>query len=112
MQCRTISFKNVSFEANRGLVHVQTSINYFNYTGNFVHDAAVTWVESVNINSFEVCALKAGRAERLTPDGGLTFVDYIAFQEAPVDSVAGQFSISNLWDGTNCKKIDFPPVSF
>ena len=48
----------------------------------------------------------------MTPDGGITFVDYIAFQEAPVDSVAGQFTISNWWDGTNCKKINFPSVSF
>ncbi|XP_078357011.1 uncharacterized protein LOC144641875 [Oculina patagonica] len=114
VQCRTISFNNVngSFESSRGLVHVQTSINYFNYTGNFVHDAAVNWIENVNLNAFDVCALKAGRAERLTPDGGLTFVDYIAFQEAPVDSVAGRFSISNWWDGTNCKKIDFPSGTF
>jgi len=114
VQCRLVKFKT-SFEASRGSVHLQTSINYFNHTGSFVHDAAVTWVESVNLTSFEVCALKAGRAERLTPDGGLTFIDYVAFQEAPVDTVAGQALMSDWWDGTNCKSIklaksfDSPP---
>ena len=104
VQCRLVKFK-ASFEASRGSVHLQTSINYFNHTGSFVHDAAVTWVESVNLTSFEVCALKAGRAERLTPDGGLTFIDYVAFQEAPVDTVAGQALMSDWWDGTNCQSI-------
>lgn len=88
-------------------MHLQTSINYFNYTGSFVHDAAVTWVESVNMTSFEVCVLKAGRADRVTPDSGLTFVDYMAFQEAPVNSVAGQETMKNWWDGTNCQDIRF-----
>ena len=83
-------FKTGSFQSNRGNVRVQTTINYFNYSGNFIHDAAVTWVENVNLSSFDVCALKAGRLDRLTPDGGLTFVDFIAFQEAPKSSTAGQ----------------------
>lgn len=105
-QCRLVRFKK-SFEQGRGAVHLQTSINYFNYTGSFVHDAAVTWVESVNMTSFEVCVLKAGRADRVTPDSGLTFVDYMAFQEAPVNSVAGQETMKNWWDGTNCQDIRF-----
>lgn len=111
VQCRLVKFKS-SFEVARGTVHLQTTINYFNYTGSFVHDAAVTWIESVNMTSFEVCALKAGRAERVTPDGGLTFVDYIAFQEAPVNAVAGQQVMKDWWVGTNCKDVSFSSVSF
>ena len=91
---------------------MQTTINYFNHTGSFVHDAAVTWVESVNINSFQVCALKAGRAERVTPDGGLTFIDYVAFQEAPVDTVAGQATMTDWWDGSKCMDIPLSVSSF
>ncbi|CAH3038598.1 unnamed protein product, partial [Porites lobata] len=114
VQCRLVEFK-ASFDANRGSVHLQTTINYFNYTGSFVHDAAVTWVENVNITAFEVCALKAGRAERVTPDGGITFVDYIAFQEAPVDTIAANIPMKNWWEGTQCQMIplsktfDAPP---
>lgn len=104
VQCRLVEFK-ASFDANRGSVHLQTTINYFNYTGSFVHDAAVTWVENVNITAFEVCALKAGRAERVTPDGGITFVDYIAFQEAPVDTIVANIPMKNWWDGTHCQMI-------
>lgn len=108
VQCKTVSFKNAAFESSRGRVYVQTSINYFNYSGNFIHDAAVTWVENVNINTFEMCALKAGRAERLTPDGGLTFVDFVAFQESPVGAVSGILNMpSKWWDGTTCKTVSF-----
>ena len=76
-----------------------------------VHFNAVTWIESVNMTSFEVCALKAGRADRKTPDGGLTFVDYVAFQEAPVNAVAGQTIMLDWWVGTNCKDVSFQSVS-
>ena len=107
MRCRTVSFKNGTFDSSRGRVRIQTTINYFNYSGNFIHDAAVTWVEKVTLNSFEVCALKAGRAERSTPDGGLTFVDFIAFQEAPKSAAAGQVVMQNWWDGTQCKSVTF-----
>ena len=100
-----------SFDIGRGTVNLQTSINYFNFTGSFIHDAAVAWVENVNLTSFEVCVLKAGRGDRLTPDGGLTFVDYVAFQEAPVNAVAGQQLMTDWWDGTNCQSITFS-VSF
>jgi len=108
VQCKTVSFKKAPFESGRGSVYVQTSINFFNCSGDFIHDAAVTWVENVNINTFEVCALKAGRAERLTPDGGLTFVDFVAFQECPVGAIAGRLQMpSNWWDGTTCKTVAF-----
>ena len=111
MQCKTVPFKTALFESSRGHVYVQTSINYFNYSGNFIHDAAVTWVENVNIYTFEVCALKAGRAERLTPDGGLTFVDFVAFQECPADAIAGRLQMpSDWWDGTKCKSVAFEKV--
>ena len=107
VRCRKVYFKTGSFESSRGNVRVQTTINYFNYSGNFIHDAAVTWVENVNLSSFDVCALKAGRLDRLTPDGGLTFVDFIAFQEAPKSSSAGQVIMTNWWDGTQCESVTF-----
>jgi len=70
----------------------------------------VTWTEKINSTSFSVCALKAGRGDRPTPDRGLTFVDYIAYQGAPREAVAGEEKISDWWDGTTCKKVDFPQV--
>jgi len=54
-----------------------------------------------------VCALKAGRLDRLTPDDGLTFIDFIAFQEAPKSASAGQVVMPNWWDGTQCKSVTF-----
>lgn len=70
----------------------------------------MAWVENINILNFTVCALKAGRNDRITPDGGSTYVDYIAYQGAPVGAVAGEETLGNWWDGTTCKKIDLPPV--
>ena len=107
MRCRKVYFKTGSFQNNKGNIRVQTTINYFNYSGNFIHDAAVTWVENVNLTSFDVCALKAGRLDRLTPDNGLTFVDFIAFQEAPKSASAGQVIMSNWWDGPRCEAVTF-----
>ena len=107
VRCRKVYFNTGNFESSKGNVRVQTTINYFNYSGNFIHDATVTWVENVNLSSFDVCALKAGRLDRLTPDGGLTFVDFIAFQEAPKSSSAGQVIMKNWWDGTQCESVTF-----
>ena len=112
VQCKTVHFKADSFNISEGRINVQTSINYFNSTGHFVHDAAVTWVESVTNLKFEVCALKAGRAERITPDDGLTFVDYIAIQESPAGAASGQLRMpSKWWDGTKCASVTFQNVS-
>ena len=107
VRCRKVYFKTGIFQSSKGNIRVQTTINYFNYSGNFIHDAAVTWVENVNLTSFDVCALKAGRLDRLTPDGGLTFVDFIAFQESPKGASAGQVNMTDWWDGTQCESVTF-----
>ncbi|XP_029202283.2 uncharacterized protein LOC114966535 [Acropora millepora] len=108
VECKQVTFKPTSFQSNEGKINVQTSINYFNSTASFVHDAAVTWVESVTHLNFKLCALKAGRAERLTPDNGLTFVDYIAIQESPAGAAAGHLRMPmKWWDGTTCETLKF-----
>ena len=107
VQCKTVNFNPASFQSNETRINVHTSINYFNYSGNFIHDAAVTWIASVTFTSFKVCVLKAGRAERLTPDNGVTFVDYIAFQESPAGAESSHLSMDNWWDGTTCKSVTF-----
>ena len=107
MHCKKVYLKSGIFQIGNGNLRVQTTINYFNNSGSFIHDAAVTWVENVTLTSFDVCALKAGRLERLTPDGGLIFVDFIAFQEAPKSASAGQVIMTNWWDGTHCESVTF-----
>ena len=109
VQCRMVIFKPQNF-ASDSAVHVQVSVNYFNATGNFVHDAAVAWAESITYMNFSACALKAGRNDRLTPDKGLTYVDYIAYQAAPKGAVAGEESLSKWWDGTTCTQVGLPQV--
>ena len=109
VQCRMVIFKPADFTSDSA-VHVQVSVNYYNATGNFVHDAAVAWAESITYLNFSACALKAGRNDRLTPDKGLTYVDYIAYQAAPKGAVAGEESLSKWWDGTTCTQVGLPQV--
>ncbi|XP_078374649.1 uncharacterized protein LOC144658168 [Oculina patagonica] len=111
VQCRSAVFKNNTFNDFRR-VHVQTTINYFNETGSFVHDAAVTWAEKISVGGFSACVLKAGRLDRKTPDKGLTFIDYIAYQGAPEGAVSGEESLVSWWDGTHCRRVDIPEEKF
>jgi hypothetical protein len=94
-------------------VHVQASVNYYSTIANatFTHDAAVAWTEEINVHNFTVCALKTGRNDRVTPDSGHTYVDYIAYQGSPAGAVAGEESMANWWDGTTCKSVALPSVS-
>ena len=111
VQCKTVSVKASTFQFSLA-VRVETSINYFNNSdSSFVHDAAVSWAEEISLSSFQVCALKAGRNDRLTPDNGLTFVDYIAYQGAPEGTVTGETLINNWWEGTTCQTVKLPSVS-
>lgn len=113
VQCRSAVLKNNTFN-NYRRVHVQTTINYFNETinktGSFVHDAAVTWAEQISVGGFSACVLKAGRLERKTPDKGLTFIDYIAYQGAPEGAVSGEESLVSWLDGTHCRRVGIPEV--
>ena len=109
VQCKTVTFTPANFLSYMA-VRVETSINYYNSNGSFVHDAAVSWAEEISVSSFQVCVLKAGRLDRLTPDSGLTYVDYIAYQSAPVGSVTHEQLLSDWWEGTTCKTIALPAV--
>ena len=102
-------FQNSTFLPNK-TIHVYASVNYFNATGSFIHAATVSWTETVTTKAFNACVLKAGRNDRIPPDGGLTYIDYVAFQGNPVGAVAGQEMLSDWWDGTTCKLVEMPKV--
>ncbi|KAK2556577.1 hypothetical protein P5673_021490, partial [Acropora cervicornis] len=109
--CRRVVFQNSTFLENK-LVHIHVSVNYFNTSGLFTHEAAVAWTEDISHSSFTVCALTAGRLDRIPPDGGLTFVDFIAYQGNPLGSVTGHEVLDSWWDGTTCKEITLPEGKF
>ncbi|KAK3740263.1 hypothetical protein QZH41_017827, partial [Actinostola sp. cb2023] len=113
VQCKTVNFSSPNFLPNRK-VHIQASVNYNHASPNatYIHDAAVAWTEKITTSNFIVCALKTGRNDRATPDNGRTFVDYIAYQGAPLGAVAGEEVINKWWDGTTCKKVSLPEGKF
>ena len=57
-----------------------------------------------------MCVLTAGRLDRIPPDGGLTFVDFIVYQGNPMGSITGHELIPTWWDGTSCKEVILPEV--
>lgn len=91
---------------------MQLTVNYFNSSGTYTHGAAVAWTEDVSSVQFRICVLTAGRLDHVPPDGGLTYVDYIAYQGNPVGSVTGHEKLTSWWDGTNCKEVSLPQVCF
>ena len=110
-ECRLVSLSNTIFNVNKS-IHVQLAVNYFNSSGQFTHEAAVTWTEDVSAAKFRICVLTAGRLDRLPPDSGLTYVDFIAYQGNPVGSVTGHESLVSWWDGTSCQEIVLPQVCY
>ena len=110
-QCRQISLSSSIFIVNKP-IHVQLTVNYFNSSEKYTHEAAVAWTEDVSSAQFRICVLTAGRLDRVPPDGGLTYVDYIAYQGNPVGSVTGHENLTSWWDGTNCKEVFLPQVCY
>ena len=52
--CEVVKFPPFSFYPDKE-VHVQITINHWNISEkNFIHDATVSWVETVNFENFEV----------------------------------------------------------
>ena len=108
-QCRQISLSSSIFPVNKS-IHVQLTVNYFNSSWKYTHEAAVAWTEDVSSAQFRICALTTGRLDRVPPDGGLTYVDYIAYQGNPVGSVTGHENFRSWWDGASCKEVSLPQV--
>ena len=108
-QCKQISFSNSLFLTKKS-IHVLLAVNYFNSSGGYTHEAAVAWTEDVSAAKFRICVLTAGRLDRVPPDGGLTYVDFIAYQGNPVGSVTGHENLTSWWDGTSCKEVVLPQV--
>ena len=49
---------------------------------NYVHDAAVSWIEDVTYEQFTACVMAAGYNERKSRAN--VSIDWIAYQGAPV----------------------------
>ena len=73
-----------------------------------VHHAITLWTENVNTQNFTVCAMQAGRnGNNFNP---FATVDWMAYQGAPIDGVAGKIKVQKWWSGTNCEDVTFPKV--
>lgn len=106
--CEIIPFKPYVFYTDKP-IEVQITVNHIDTSEkSYVHDAAVSWVENVNIDRFTACAMAAGFNERKS-NANVT-VDWMAYQGAPMGGVAGKVRISQWWTGTTCKAVNFPSV--
>ncbi|CAH3159381.1 unnamed protein product [Porites evermanni] len=108
--CKVVKFPPFSFYPDKE-VHVQITTNHWNISKkNFIHDATVSWVHTVNYENFEVCVTTAGRNDRSIQE--FATVDWMAYQGAPDGGVAGKSRISQWWTGSQCEEVNFPQGKF
>ena len=108
-QCEVIRFRSFVFYPDKP-IQVQITINHIDTRDmNYVHDAAVSWIEDVTYQQFTACVMAAGYNERKSLAN--VSIDWIAYQGAPEGGVTGEVRMSQWWTGTSCKTVNFPSVS-
>ena len=106
--CEVIRFKPYVFYPDKP-IEVQITVNHMDTSDkSYVHDAAVSWVETVSDDQFTACVMAAGFNERKS-NANVT-VDWMAYQGAPVAGVTGEERMSQWWTGTTCETVIFPRV--
>ncbi|CAH3182513.1 unnamed protein product [Porites lobata] len=107
--CEVIRFRPFVFYPDKP-IQVQITVNHIDTSDvNYVHDAAVSWIEDVTYEQFTACVMAAGYNERKSRAN--VSIDWIAYQGAPVGGVTGEVRMSQWWTGTTCKTVNFPSFS-
>jgi len=70
-------------------------------------NGAAIWVESENIREFRTCISEYGDASNSSAEA-----NWVAVQSVPSGAQIGSTSLDPWTTGTECKRIDFPQVSF
>ena len=107
--CKTVDLPPYRFYPDKQ-VHVQVSVNHMKLNDSVtVHDAVTSWTERVNTENFTVCVMQTGRnsGESLNP---FATVDWLAYQGAPPEGMAGTIKMQKWWSGTKCAHVAFPKV--
>jgi len=108
-KCTTIQY-GTTFNQNQP-TQIYLTIDHHNTTTFEPHVTTTSWVEHVTSTSFRACVLKAGRNDIVPEDGGLVFVNYVAYQGSPPSAVSGQEDFDAWWEGTVCKQVSLTQVS-
>ncbi|XP_073251856.1 uncharacterized protein [Porites lutea] len=107
--CEVIRLRPFVFYPDKP-IQVQITVNHIDTSDvNYVHDAAVSWIEDVTYEQFTACVMAAGYNERKSRAN--VSIDWIAYQGAPVGGVTGEVRMSLWWTGTTCKTVNFPSFS-
>ena len=107
--CEVIRFRPFVFYPDKP-VQVQVTVNHIDTRDmNYVHDAAVSWIEDVTYEQFTACVMAAGFNERRSRAN--VSIDWIAYQGAPEGGISGEVRMSQWWTGTTCKTVRIPSVS-
>ncbi|CAH3188037.1 unnamed protein product [Porites lobata] len=104
--CEVIGFRPFVFYPDKP-VQVQVTVNHIDTRDmNYVHDAAVPWIEDVTYQLFTAYVMAAGFNERRSRANAS--IDWIAYQGAPEGGISGEVHMSQWWTGTTCKTVRFP----
>ncbi|XP_073252197.1 uncharacterized protein [Porites lutea] len=108
--CEVIHLRPYVYYPDKPL-QVQLTVNHVDTRDmNYVHDAAVSWIEDVSYENFTACVMAAGYNERKSRAN--VSIDWIAYQGAPVGGISGEVRMSQWWTGTTCKTVNFPSDKF
>ena len=106
--CQTVAFPLYRFYPDKQ-VHVQITVNHMKLNDSVtVHDAVTSWTESISANNFTFCVMQSGRKEESA--NPFATVDWMAYQGAPTEGLAGTVQLQKWWSGTKCADVTFPKV--
>ena len=107
--CEQVPLKPYVFYPDKP-VRMQVSVNHVNFSdADYVHEAAVAWVEDIMDTNFTVCVTQAGRNDRRNGETFAT-VDWLAYQGAPDGGVSGKMDMLTWQTGTSCRTVSLPSV--
>ena len=102
--CKQISFT----QPFPGGKEVKVLASFGHAVNNSAHsNGAAIWVESEDANQFRACVYEYSDGSNKTAE-----FNWVAMQSAPSGAQLGTTLLDSWTTGTECKRIDFPQVSF
>ena len=102
--CKQISFT----QPFQGGKEVKVLASFGHAANNSGHsNGAAIWVESEDANQFRACVYEYSDGSNKTAE-----FNWVAMQSAPSGAQLGTTLLDSWTTGTECKRIDFPQVSF
>lgn len=105
LKCKTFTFPT-PFTSPFADDNIHVHLTIHNESPNYVYEAAVGWVEDVNITGFTGCVVTSGPG----PSPRQLSADWMAFQGAPSGLQTGRLEVPIFTTGSQCVDVSFTTV--